>query len=564
VSSFRIPPIARHVLISLAASAAAIAGLIVMVNYRSKKSVEETAIASIEQNIQTVEASLRAFMESDPRSSAGFPRYMERLRGSTDVLQAEASSARARFEKFSTKAVARPDGRSGFHTPELTGAKQEYTLRVVPADATRRSTLKNALERIKSELQDQPKWAGAAPAQVSEAAKREYDRLYPAPDEIEDQVLGSGYTYAAQEERENEPIYRTTVPIAAATSCLECHSTAVDGQPLGVITVQHSLQHAEARKQALTSAMAQFGGGVILVLMLLGILNIRSLTRTLRTVAGDVLQTSEHFAIASDQVRTASIEFARGTSDQASSVEETSASMEQMAATTRQSADNANQVSRLASEAQSKVDEGGVVVKDMIKAISAIKDASADIKRIIKVIDEIAFQTNLLALNAAVEAARSGEAGRGFAVVADEVRNLAKRSAEAARETAGKIETAIARTDEGVITASRAASAFDEINGSVKQVNALMHEIARAATEQSQGIQQVTGAMAQIDKVVQVHASHAEQSASAAEEMARQSEALKNAVSALINLVGHATASATKVPAAPPEKQRAVVPANLL
>ncbi|HEU5396521.1 MAG TPA: methyl-accepting chemotaxis protein, partial [Verrucomicrobiae bacterium] len=231
---------------------------------------------------------------------------------------------------------------------------------------------------------------------------------------------------------------------------------------------------------------------------------------------------------------------AQGSSEQAASLEETSSSLEEMASMTRRNAENAQKANELAKQARVAADRGVEDMKQMNGAMEAIKTSSDDIAKIIKTIDEIAFQTNILALNAAVEAARAGEAGMGFAVVADEVRNLAQRSAQAAKETAAKIEGAIARTGQGVEITRKVAETLNDIVGKSRQVDELVAEVSSASREQSEGITQVNTAVGQMDKVTQSNAAGAEESAAASEELNAQALAMKESVAHLLRLVGAA------------------------
>lgn len=204
---------------------------------------------------------------------------------------------------------------------------------------------------------------------------------------------------------------------------------------------------------------------------------------------------------------------------------------------TKRNADNASKVKELGSEARSAGDAAVTDMQAMGVAMDAIKTSSDDIAKIIKTIDEIAFQTNILALNAAVEAARAGEAGAGFAVVADEVRSLAQRCAQAAKETAAKIEDSVQKSAHGVQISAKVAQSLEQIVGKARQVDELAAEVASASKEQTQGISQINLAVGQMDKVTQSNAANAEESAAAAEELNAQAELMRDSVRELLRLV---------------------------
>ena len=197
----------------------------------------------------------------------------------------------------------------------------------------------------------------------------------------------------------------------------------------------------------------------------------------------------------------------------ASSVEEVSGNAERAADVARHSVDIAHK----GGDAVRRTIDGMNTIRETIqetsKRIKRLGESSQEIGNIVELINDIAEQTNILALNASIQASMAGEAGRGFAVVADEVQRLAERAANATKQIEVLVRTIQSDTNEAVVSMER--STTDVVGG------ALLAENAGAALEE---IEKVSN---QIASLVQNISGSARQQASAAANISRNMQVLR-------------------------------------
>lgn len=247
--------------------------------------------------------------------------------------------------------------------------------------------------------------------------------------------------------------------------------------------------------------------------------NLLGLTRSIARV-------SDHVANEAEQVSQNTVNLSRGILTQEASVNRLTESVDAISIQIRSSNDNCAAAQKLVDQAAMYTSEADQKMVQLTSAMDNIALSSAEIEKIIRVIEDIAFQTNILALNAAVEAARAGSAGKGFAVVAEEVRSLAAKSAEAAKDTADLINRSIQDVHIGMEATTQTAKIMRTIGECTDSIKGQMHGIATASTQQSNMIVDVSKEIEEISHVVQNNSADVNQSVNALQTLSEQAKEL--------------------------------------
>lgn len=217
----------------------------------------------------------------------------------------------------------------------------------------------------------------------------------------------------------------------------------------------------------------------------------------------------------------------------ASATEEISATTEQVAGrvlSLQGDSQNAHQAAidggGIISKAMNSLSETAVVVEESSQQLQQLEQHSADIDKVLVIINDLADQTNLLALNAAIEAARAGEAGRGFSVVADEVRTLAESTVKATGDITGTVRAIQQQTRSVIQVMNKSKDSIDAVKDQGGQAQQAVERIERQTEQAFTTSSEITSAIEEVARTTREMATSMDQIALGVEQNSSASSAI--------------------------------------
>lgn len=278
----------------------------------------------------------------------------------------------------------------------------------------------------------------------------------------------------------------------------------------------------------------------------------------LRTIIGDVVQTTLEVSSSANEIQTTAENLAEGSEIQTQEIIQASSSIAQMAKSIQEvsqnaisSADVAGQALRNATKGFDAVQKTNLAmdnirqqVQETSKRLKRLGESSQEIGEIVNLISGIAERTSILALNASIQAAMAGDAGRGFAVVAEEVERLADRATEATKQISlinNTIQTetsdavvAMENTTQEVILGSQlsrdSGQALAEISDVSERLATLSQTISEASKQQALGSEAIARSMEEISQITQQTTYGTQQAAISIVSLAEIADALRGSV----------------------------------
>jgi methyl-accepting chemotaxis protein len=221
--------------------------------------------------------------------------------------------------------------------------------------------------------------------------------------------------------------------------------------------------------------------------------------------AGVLSSNVDEVASSIDQMARSISQVHEGSQALAAAADDASSTMEETATAAQQVDGSAAEMSLLSTRVIELAESGHGQVRETIRGMDAIHEATDSARRVIEkldesarkidsvigVIDGVADETNLLALNAAIIAAQAGEHGRAFAVVAGQIKELANRVLASTKEVAELVRAVQQESSDASGAIARGSESVQRGVELAGEAGASLAAITQAARDSGSRIEQI-------------------------------------------------------------------------